>query len=30
MFSGEIYNYLPLNASEKVANIVGKTSFVIA
>jgi len=27
MFSGEIYYYWPLNSSEKVDNIVGKTFF---
>jgi len=30
MFSGEIYNYRPLNSSEKVDKIVGKTLFFFA
>ena len=30
MFSGEIYYYRPLNLSEKVDKIVGKTSFFFA
>jgi len=30
MFSGEIYYYWPLNSSEKVDKIVGKTSFFFA
>jgi len=30
MFGGEIYYYLPLNSSEKVDKIVGKTSFFLA
>jgi len=30
MLSGEIYYYLPLNSSEKVDKIVGKTSFFFA
>ena len=30
MFNGEIYYYWPLNSSEKVDKIVGKTSFFFA
>ena len=30
MFSGEIYYYRPLNSSEKVGKIVGKTLFFFA